>query len=67
MLSKTTIEHIRKLSPDRKWRAMFDAIDAAWRHMSSLSPEETERRIEHLRKRHDLSNRRRLERMRKYE
>ena len=66
MLSKTTIEHIRKLPPDLKWRAMFDAIEAAWKHMSSLPPEETARRIEYLRKRHDLSNRLMLERMRKF-
>jgi hypothetical protein len=64
MLSQTTIEHTRKLSPDVKWRTMFDAIDAAWKHMSSLPREEAERRIEYLRKRHDASNRRMLDRMR---
>ena len=65
MLSKTTIEHTRRLSPDAKWRAMFDAIEAAWKHMTSLPPQEMERRIEYLRKRHDFSNRLMLERLKK--
>ena len=63
MLSKKTIEHTRKLSADEKWRAMFDAIEAAWRHLKSLPPEECEKRIAYLRKRHELSNRLMLERI----
>ena len=66
MRSKTTIEHNRRLTPDEKWRAMFDAIEAAWKHLSSLAPEEMEKRIAYLRKRHDLSNRLMLEKMLKH-
>jgi hypothetical protein len=66
MLSKATIEHNRRLTPDEKWRAMFDAIEAAWQHLSSLPAEEMEKRIAYLRKRHDLSNRLMMERMLKH-
>ncbi len=45
---------------------MFDAIEAAWKHLSSLPPEEMEKRIAYLRKRHALSNRLMLERMLKH-
>ena len=65
MLSKATIEHARRMSPDDKWKAMFEAIETAWKHLSSLPPEEMDRRIAYLRRRHDLSNRLMLERMRK--
>ncbi len=66
MLSAEAIQYIRSMTPDEKWRNMFAAIESAWKRISSLPAVEQEKLIAYIRKRHELSNRLMIERIRKF-
>ncbi len=56
MLSKERLEAYRKMTPQQKWAETRELIESVWAILSSLPPEERERRLELMRRERQAVN-----------